>query len=518
MTDKRETIHNNIYFWALALMIVSIPLSKFMMSVAQFILAINWLADFRFIEKFKRFFSNRAAMVLFSFYVMHVIGLIYTNDFNYAFKDLRTKLPILIFAIIIPTTEALCYKKFRLLMLLYVGAILSGTLFSTYTLFAKQIVDIREISIFISHIRFSLNIDLAIIVLIFITFIDKGICRSYRFLCIAVTFWLVIFLFLSESMTGIVILTITTIILIVYYIAKRSNLYYNIGIVVVIVILTIISATIISRVIDDVYHVNPVDFSKLEKYTPYGNEYEHDTLRTSVENGDYVWIYISMSELRDAWNKRSDIDFDSLDKKSQHVSYTLIRFLTSKGLRKDLDGINQLTDEEIQMVEFGIASIDYHDQPGIWSRLHKIIWEYKNVQETNDPSGHSVMQRLEFWRASWGIIKRHPIIGVGTGDMNIVFDDQYRRMNTALEPKYQWRSHNQFLSIFVGFGIIGLLWFFIVLVYPPLKMQKFGDYFYLTFFIIFLLSMMWEDTIESQAGVTFYALFNALFLFGRKPD
>ena len=89
-------------------------------------------------------------------------------------------------------------------------------------------------------------------------------------------------------------------------------------------------------------------------------------------------------------------------------------------------------------------------------------------------------------------------------------------MNSKLTPDKRWRSHNQFLSVFVGFGIVGLAWFLFALIYPALKLRGFSDYFFLVFMIIALLSMMTEDTLESQMGVTFFTFFYCFFLFGRK--
>jgi len=56
----------------------------------------------------------------------------------------------------------------------------------------------------------------------------------------------------------------------------------------------------------------------------------------------------------------------------------------------------------------------------------------------------------------------------------------------------------------------------IVLIYPPIKTRRFTDYFYLSFFVIMIVSMVSEDTIETQAGVTIFAFFTSLFLFGKK--
>ena len=104
-------------------------------------------------------------------------------------------------------------------------------------------------------------------------------------------------------------------------------------------------------VIRDYYAVNPVDLSKLEQYSPKGNKYIHNTKDLSTENGNYLWIYIQWDEMRETWNKRSNIPFDSLDKKNNLIINTLVRFLTSKGLRKDADGVNSLSCKEVEAIE-----------------------------------------------------------------------------------------------------------------------------------------------------------------------
>jgi hypothetical protein len=89
-------------------------------------------------------------------------------------------------------------------------------------------------------------------------------------------------------------------------------------------------------------------------------------------------------------------------------------------------------------------------------------------------------------------------------------------MHTKLAPDQRWRSHNQFLSICVGFGLFGLIWFLLAIFYPPAVLHRYNDYFFLVFLIISTISMFTGDTIESQTGVTFFALFYSLFLFARK--
>jgi hypothetical protein len=70
----------------------------------------------------------------------------------------------------------------------------------------------------------------------------------------------------------------------------------------------------------------------------------------------------------------------------------------------------------------------------------------------------------------------------------------------------------------VAFGLFGFLVFLFAFLYPLVKGGKPFSGFLLTAFIsIALLSMITEDTIESQAGVTFVALFYCLLRFyGKK--
>ena len=116
-----------------------------------------------------------------------------------------------------------------------------------------------------------------------------------------------------------------------------------------------------------------------DKVTKLGNPYTNDLSNLQVENGNYVWLYVATDELRQAWNKRSRYDFDGKDEAGQEIKFTLIRFLTSKGYRKDADGVGKLTDQEVAMVEEGIASIVYEEKSTLYVRIYKIFWEYSTV-------------------------------------------------------------------------------------------------------------------------------------------
>ena len=147
-------------------------------------------------------------------------------------------------------------------------------------------------------------------------------------------------------------------------------------------------------------------------------------------------------------------------------------------------------------------------------RVHKIIWEYDNYSKTKGQhiNGHSILMRWTFWKTAVNIIKQNFFFGVGTGDVQDAFNQQYETEKSPLLKKNRMRGHNQYLTYGVSFGLIGLIYFLFCFTYPFIKMQLYKNYQYLAFFSIMLLSMLTEDTLETQVGATFFMFFNSLFL------
>ncbi len=551
MAEKffRQFIRWN-YILGLVMMMAFLPHSKFMMSFAQFWLAAVFAVDridFRKMKEFvlqqsrwkavvffvpyffyqllisigkgfKSFFSNKPAMIFSSIFLLHIIGLIFTSDYDYAMKDLRTKLPIFLLPLFISTSPGFRKRDFYGFIIIFVASVLVRTFINSGNLFQENFIDIREISKSISHIIVSLLISFSVFSLGYFLFLKRTFPGIVKILFGIASVWLIIYFVLSKSATGLAVSSLALFILLIILIIRSKTLWRKISLLGLFLVLTALFTIYVLDVGKDYYHVNQVDFSKLDSTTSKGNRYTHYISHREVENGNYIWIYIQWDELKDSWNKRSKIKFDSLDKKDQRVSNTLIRFMSSKGYRKDADGLKKLTNEEVQEIEKGIANVVFAQTFSIRGRIYEFLWGYDEYKKSGDPTGSSVMQRLEFWKASLGLIKENWLTGVGTGDMNTAFQEQYNKMHTKLASQQRWRSHNQFFSIFIGFGLFGLLWFLFSVFYPPIVLGKFSDYFFLIFIIIAIISMIPEDTIESQAGVTFFAFMYSLLLFGRKED
>jgi O-antigen ligase len=73
------------------------------------------------------------------------------------------------------------------------------------------------------------------------------------------------------------------------------------------------------------------------------------------------------------------------------------------------------------------------------------------------------------------------------------------------------RTHNQYLTIWMSVGLIGIL-FCLLLSFQMIKSAKRYSLVALIYTMIVLISFLTEDTLETQAGVTFVGFFTAWWL------
>jgi len=106
-----RTNNSRIYVFGLMLMAIALPSSNLLMSLAQAFIAANWFLEGDFKIKLTRFFSNKGALVFTSIYLMHLLGLLYTSDYDYAVVDLRNKVPWLVIPLLIASSEPLSKQQ-----------------------------------------------------------------------------------------------------------------------------------------------------------------------------------------------------------------------------------------------------------------------------------------------------------------------------------------------------------------------------------------------------------------------
>ena len=521
------------YLLGLLMVAVGLTLSPFLMGMSQFWLVLVWLVDASlpplkggqggFKDKFSRFCHNKAAVLLVAFFLMHLVGLLYTADFQYAMKDLRVKLPILVMPLVLSSMPPLDRKRFDLVMLVYVLSVFVATLFSFSTYLKHDYEDVREISHFISHIRFCLNIVFCMAIIGYYLVKSRKVVEPVetpvlkclnRFLQCFLLLWFVYQIYIFESLSGYVILAAVVVVSAVYALLRwKKGRGWRIAVGVSALAVLLVASVVLKRQIKPMLKIESVDFSTLEQKTALDNEYWHDTIYNPVEDGKFVGLYYCKKEMQEAWSERSNLPFEGTTTNGENLEATLARYLTSKDLRKDAQGVMALTDEDIRNIEQGVANYNNWKHPGLQARLSSTLFEYNLYRRFNNPNGGSLAQRIEFTRASFHIIGQHPWFGVGTGDVPQAFSQAYDEIQSPLKEEFRFRAHNQYLAIAVAFGLVGLAFFLFVLLFPWLSSRRNHTYLYLVFLCIMLLSMFPEDTLETQAGASLFAFFEAFLLF-----
>jgi hypothetical protein len=266
------------------------------------------------------------------------------------------------------------------------------------------------------------------------------------------------------------------------------------------------------------FTVDKVDIAMLDKVTSKGNPYAHRVNEKYVENGHFIYLYICEPELRESWGNRSSFNFDGKTLDGGDVKQCLVRYLTSKGLRKDADGVDKLTNREIRYIESGKTNYIDTNKYALYPRIYISIWELYNYKLGANPSGYSISQRIEYLKTALHIIQKNFWFGVGTGDLPKAFEYQYEADKTPLAKEFQHRAHNQLVTFWVAFGFTGFMVILCALLLPPFFEKKYADYLFIAMFLICFLSFMDEDTLETHQGISFVAFFYALFLFYDKNE
>jgi len=510
MFDKWLNLPAHLYLriTALTILTVGIALSNVLMSIGAIWIISNWLIEADFKSYGQKLKNKKSVWFIIFIYVFLAISLAWSDDFEYGFKDLRIKLPFIVIPLVMATSEELQKKHFYFLLYVFLGILTYTSVYNIirYNFFLDHAVDIREMSTFISHVRLSVLINLGIFISIYLIYKKP----KMTWLWIGLMGWFLFYLFKSQIINGYILFVVLSIFAVFYFAFRIRSIKLRLAILGAF-ILGFISVTIILlQFINQINPPPPVRFSELELYSPNGNPYHHDTLSTEQENGYFVWLYVNQEEMKQEWEKRSTFLYDSLDRVGQPMFGTIMRFLTSKGARKDSTGVAQLSEDEIRRIENGQTSIATNK--GLITRLNTFFYEYKIYTQGGDPNGHSLIQRIEHLKAARGIIAANTWVGVGAGDVPTAFESQYEIMQSRLELENQHRSHNQYLTIWVGIGILGFLSFVLLLIWPFFEFKKL-DYFSRIVLISLIVSCLFEDLIETQAGVTIFALFYSLAIY-----
>ena len=502
------------FYFGILLIIIGLPFSRALISFGQAALALTFLVDRNLFIKLKELIKNKAFIAVISFYFILLLSYLWSNDSSSAISALRTKIPLLLFPLVFATEPPLSSKVYKRFMLLFISATTLSISYSFFLYFYAGLSDFREAFIFNSHIRISLEVVISIVFLVYL-YNDKecGFPKYIRVLFLLISIYLIWVMLSLELLTGVLISIIIASVFIMKLIFSKSKSVVMKTTIAFSLLVIFSLVYYVADTINTYRNVESIDLTKLDSTTALGNNYINKPFEYQVENGSYIGIYIQWKEMQQAWNKRSDIDFSSKDRRNQTLKFTLLRYLNSLHLRKDAQGVNSLSASDIENIENGIANVEYVDRFSFKKRIYKLLWEWDSYKRGERILGHTIIQRLELWNASVGIINDNITLGVGIGDITKEINNILEKKNSPLFNS-GLKSHNEFISALLSVGIVGFVIFLFSLFFPPFYLHKWQNPLFTYFFIILFISMLWEDTLGSMVGVTLFSFFNAIFLFG----
>lgn len=480
-------------------------------SVPQFILLGNWLLEGKFKEKWNNLRSNKLFWILSSVFLLHVIGLLYTTDLQAGWNDVRTKIPLIYLPLIYFTTAPLQKKEMHYLLQFFIlGSFLNLTWCFIYSKILHHTEEVRNVSRFMSHIRLGFLIDLAIVFSIY--FIDLYKQLKLKLLFVLLSIYFLASLYYLGLMSGLVNLACITFIFTIYFLFKFNKI-----IAFSIATLLLVSAGFIYRNIQNFYHSNfdvkQSQANQIKANSPSGRAYSSYSFAKQVENGYDVALNVQNEELQKEWNSRYPADSFNLQQQYNVTTYfTLLRYLASKGQCKDSVTVSQLTSQEGNDIRKGVTNYLYPNWSFINKRLYELFYDYYEYVNKGTVNGHSFSMRLFYLKAAFCAIEENKLLGTGTGDVQSTMNVCYEHSSSPLNKEWYKRPHNQFITITVALGIVGLIVFLISLFYPIIVLRKELTIVYWLFFASAIISFLFEDTLETQSGLSFFAIFNTLFI------
>lgn len=498
-------------FFSISL-VVGLFFSMPVISTSVIALSCLWFLEPNIIDRFKKLKNSKVSLFFLGFFLLHVVGLLWSDDMDYGFHDLNIKLPLLAMPIVLGAGYDYKPKETKLIWHFFIAAAVTSAFICVIYGYSNNLENHRDWSPFISHIRLSLMVVLAV----FMTLIyarEEQVWSTWWITYIVVAAILVTFLYLLNALSGILILLI----LALYWVGLlfKNSIKSKKGIITGgVFLLAIMGFTLYTySIANDFYTIKDVNWKQADKFSKGGEEYRFEWGNETKENGYYVKYYLADQELNDAWLERSDKPLYKADGSVTPQLEIVQRYMASKGLRKDREGVAQLSDADIEAIEKGMTNYRFLERGILYKRVYSTIWEVDRYYNGFGVSGGSLSQRFVYWKTAKQIALDHLWIGVGTGDVKNAFKEAYENQENPPEEKYRLRAHNQYLTIWLTFGTLGLLYFIWVLIAPFFMHRGPINLAFQLFWIIAILSMINEDTLETQVGVTFFAYFYHFTLY-----
>ena len=163
---------DRIHLFLIGIMLIGIVCSKFLMSITLFLCIGNLLLEMDFRAYWKRIKENHLLHLILGFYLLHLLSLFWSENIAYGLNDLRVKAPLLVIPVIL-IAKPIAKANLKWLYLLLIVSLLITSLINfcsyQFSLANHTAIDIRELSLFGSHIRYGILLSFGLGVCFFLS-------------------------------------------------------------------------------------------------------------------------------------------------------------------------------------------------------------------------------------------------------------------------------------------------------------------------------------------------------------
>lgn len=149
--------------------------------------------------------------------------------------------------------------------------------------------------------------------------------------------------------------------------------------------------------------------------------------------------------------------------------------------------------------------------PTLNSRFKTMINGVRTHQVSANESQESNAARMIMWSTSLDLIAEYPLVGVGTGDVRDALDRRNVELGNLGVVEHSLNSHNQYLNTGVQLGLMGMIPLLLSMLTAFALSIKKRNIIFSLMMMSFMMTMLFESFLETQAGLIPVTLLTLLF-------
>jgi O-antigen ligase len=237
-----KELHIKIHYYLALLIAFCLPVARFA-PIFIALMLLNWLIEGDFKNKFHLIIKNKFALLFIAFFLLHLIGLIYTQNMDSGLFDIQVKLSLLIFPVVLSSRPIDNEKIQKVFFAFIAGGIVASIILLTravytYEVFGENNFFYQAFSSYLIHPSY-LAMYMNLMICWILLNILNGTVYKNKF-SNATAFLIVIFfssiIVLLSSKVGLITMVLEYICLLIYFVISKKKYFTGIFGLVIIVI------------------------------------------------------------------------------------------------------------------------------------------------------------------------------------------------------------------------------------------------------------------------------------------